>query len=80
MSKSLMFSPTPTSGFLFSPSGRSAEHSEAMGGPATLTPTPSSGATRHLLPAGEKGSRCRFAAHVIRSLSSAQEAPHAPRI
>mgnify|MGYP000932186622 CR=1 FL=1 len=79
MSESLMFSPTPTSGFLFSPAGRSAERSEAMRGPTALTPTPSSGATRHLFLAGEKRCRRRLAAHVIRSLSSAQEAHHAPR-
>ncbi len=63
----------------FSPAGRSAERSEAMRGPLALRLTPSSGATRHLLPAGEKGSRERSASPNIHLLPAVQEAYHAPR-
>jgi hypothetical protein len=79
MSDTPFVSTAPESNFPFSPSGRSAERSEAMRGPLALALTPSSGATRNLLPAGEKRGRRRFAAYVIRYLSSAQEAHHAPR-
>jgi len=66
-------------GSLFSPAGRSAERSEAMRGPLALTLTPSSGATRHLLPAGENRSRQRFARQCHHVMHALQEAIHAPR-
>ena len=66
---------------LFSPAGRSAERSEAMRVPSAQLyrlASPSSGATRHLLPAGEKRS-IGLSSHDTGSYPFIQEAVHVSR-
>ncbi|KQV39777.1 hypothetical protein ASE23_17260 [Rhizobium sp. Root73] len=81
MSKTLPVFEQPTARSLFSPAGRSAERSEAMRGSVLefVAWPPSSGATCHLLPDGEKRSRSASAYDRNLAKTSTQEALHAPR-
>jgi len=67
---------------LFSPAGRSAERSEAMRGAFLqfVASPPSSGATRHLLPAGEKRFHIARAHNRNIAATFTQETLHAPRL